>query len=201
MKKTIALTFLAFAAILALTGFLILPDRPAAEALEAPGPYSRPPLSESRQTLVTEAAAREGLTLPASAAPPREYPGTGLKTFSPNDAAQEARNTGKYAVLYFWATWCGNCAFFDANVIPDKRVVESLNSSFAMAPIDYDQSEALVRMFRIRAVPTFIFLDPDGKPVTVLPGAVPADIFTAVLSYVSSGSYKTMDFEKFATDL
>ncbi|MDR1035772.1 MAG: thioredoxin family protein [Deltaproteobacteria bacterium] len=200
MKKTIALTLLAFAAILALTGFLILPDRPAAEAVEASA-GARPPLSDSRQSLVADAAARGGMTLPASAAPPREYPGTGIRTFSPNDAAQEARNTGKYVVLYFWATWCGNCAFFDANVIPDKTVVESLNASFAMAPIDYDQSEAMVKLFRIRAVPTFIFLDPEGKPVTVLPGAVPADVFNAVLSYVSTGSYKTMDFEEYATKL
>jgi thioredoxin-related protein len=139
--------------------------------------------------------------LPASTVAPREYPGTGLKTYTPNDAAREARAAGKYVVLYFWATWCGNCAFFDANVIPDKAVVESLNASFAMAPIDYDQSEEMVRMFRIRAVPTFIFLDPEGKPVTVLPGAVPADVFSAVLSYVSSGSYKNMDFDEYTEKL
>ncbi|MDR1041149.1 MAG: thioredoxin family protein [Deltaproteobacteria bacterium] len=199
MKKPIVLTFLAFAAILALTGFLILPDRPAAEADVASG-TGLPPAS-SREALVTDAAARFDSVLPASEVPPREYPGTGLKTYSPSAAIREARDSGKYVLLYFWATWCGNCSDFDANTLPDKTVVENLNSSFALVPLDYDRSEEMVRLYRIRAVPTFIFIDPEAKPVTVLPGAVPADIFAAVLSYVSTGSYKSMDFEEYATSL
>ncbi|MDR2611560.1 MAG: thioredoxin family protein [Deltaproteobacteria bacterium] len=196
MKKPVTLTVLAFGAILILTGLILLPSRPPAADALATVDAAGPP-AESREALVAAAAP----VLPASAAPPREYPGTGIRTYSPDAAVAEAREHGKYVLLYFWASWCGNCAAFDANVLPDRKVAESLNSSFALVPLDYDRSEEMVRAYRVRAVPTFIFIDPEGTPATVLPGAVPADIFNAVLAYVSTGSYRTMEFDEFALDL
>ncbi|MDR3155388.1 MAG: thioredoxin family protein [Deltaproteobacteria bacterium] len=219
LKNPIVLTALAFGAILLVTGLIMLPSSPPAAEGEAgsasaSASASAPlvggwyqtvaaPPAESREALVSDAAtaATAAAEVPSWDSPPRQYPGTGLKTYSLASAAAESSGTGKYVILYFWASWCGNCRDFDENVLPDKAVVESLNSNFAFVPLDYDSEREMVQMYRIRAVPTFIFIDPQGKPATMLPGALPAEIFNAVLAFVSTGSYKKMDFDEFARNL
>jgi thioredoxin-related protein len=70
---------------------------------------------------------------------------------------------------------------------------------FVFVSIDTDRDKQnLSKKFRIRAVPTFVFLNSKGEPASILPGAVPAEIFVAVLDYISSGSYQTMEFDEYA---
>jgi len=70
----------------------------------------------------------------------------------------------KTPVLYFTATWCGPCKGFNKS-LKDEKVQESLNGA-TIIKIDVDKdkkSEQHARTYDIRAVPTFIKVDNEGK--------------------------------------
>ncbi|MDR2353443.1 MAG: thioredoxin family protein [Deltaproteobacteria bacterium] len=122
-----------------------------------------------------------------------------LNLFSVEEAFGEDADKTKYIILYFWASWCPNCEVFNHAVLPKEEVIQELNTSFKLVPVDCDNDPLKLSVqFRVRAVPTFIFLSPDLEPATVLPGSAPPAVFLQVLKYVSSGSYLNMTFSDFA---
>lgn len=74
-------------------------------------------------------------------------------------------DTHKYSVLKFWATWCGPCKVF-------APVVGKLNDEFESInfySVDVDQVPALARKFKIKTVPTLVFLE-GGEEVNRITG-------------------------------
>ncbi|MDR1546566.1 MAG: thioredoxin family protein [Deltaproteobacteria bacterium] len=123
----------------------------------------------------------------------------GLKTLSFDEAAAEAAAGQKKILVYFWADWCGYCRKFNETVLLEEAVIEALNSSYALVSADLDdKSTGLVKQYRVRSVPTFIFFDTKAEPIFMLPGAIQAELFVWVLDFVSSNAYLDMDFEKYA---
>jgi thioredoxin-related protein len=121
----------------------------------------------------------------------------GLNPLEYEAALERAQAENKLVLLYFWATWCGNCQNFSDNVLSDKAIIDALNENFIFVEIDIDKHKVTAEAYRVRAVPTTIFLESDGKPVSVLPGAVPGQVFTMVLDYMAGGSYKQMEFAEY----
>jgi thioredoxin-related protein len=205
MKKTlvIAVSFAALA--LLIVGFLFLPGDPQAAIggrdektfPDQAKSDSEGATSENIRDLILEYVSQSASTPATPVKVPGQPPSLGTLTIT--EALKVAQAQNKYILIYFWATWCSNCEIFNKHILPDKTVLENLSKSFLFVPIDSDlDPEALSALFKVRAVPTFIFLTPEGIPATVLPGMVPADIFTMVLNYISSGSYEKMEFEDFA---
>ncbi|MDR1608021.1 MAG: thioredoxin fold domain-containing protein [Deltaproteobacteria bacterium] len=123
----------------------------------------------------------------------------GLNAFTYEAALKDATTNKKTILLYFWADWCPSCRHFNNNILPDKNVLKTLNKSYCVVSINTAKDpDGLAKKFQVNAIPAFIFLDAQGEPLTMLPGAVEADIFVLVLDYVSSGSFATMDFEEYA---
>ena len=69
----------------------------------------------------------------------------------------------KLTVLDFNATWCGPCKQF-APVF--HAVAEKYGKSVDFVSIDTDVNPATAQAFRINAIPTVIFLYPNGKTKT-----------------------------------
>ncbi|MDR0549780.1 MAG: thioredoxin family protein [Deltaproteobacteria bacterium] len=115
------------------------------------------------------------------------------------EALKEAAKNNKTILVYFWADWCPSCQYFNSTVAPNPEVQKSLRESFTVVTINTSQeTHELTDRFEIRAIPAFVFLNSQGQPITMLPGAVEPQIFILVLKYLSSGSYATMEFEDFA---
>ncbi len=87
----------------------------------------------------------------------------------------ESINSGKPAVIDFWAEWCGPCRMVSpiidelANEYEGRVVIGKVN-------VDDDGSEDIVGMFGIRNIPTILFFK-NGELVDKVVGATTKDIF------------------------
>jgi thiol:disulfide interchange protein DsbD len=132
--------------------------------------------------------AAEGMALPQ-----------GLVSLRYKEALTAASQGQKSILIYFWADWCPSCRNFNSATLPNPAVKKTINDSFALISVNTAEDlDGLAKDFQIRAIPAFVFLDSEGEPITMLPGAVDAEIFVLVLNYISSGSYASMEFEDFA---
>jgi thiol:disulfide interchange protein DsbD len=122
---------------------------------------------------------------------------SGLLLTETQEALERAKTSDKLTLLYFWADWCTNCEYFSQNVLTLPDIIKSLNQDFFLVSIDIDKDPQPARDYKVRVVPTLVFLNGQGLPVSVLPGAVPGDVFSLVLSYMTSGSYADMEFDEF----
>ena len=71
---------------------------------------------------------------------------------------KEIINSGKPAVVDFWAEWCGPCRMVGP-------IVEELaEEGYAVGKVDVDQNMALAQQFRVVSIPTLILFK-DGAEV------------------------------------
>ncbi len=78
-------------------------------------------------------------------------------------------SNGKPSIVDFTATWCGPCQRM-------KPVFHSLakefNDKYNFISIDIDENQELANKYQIQAVPTFVFLDADGKEGNRITGMI-----------------------------
>lgn len=108
-----------------------------------------------------------------------------------------AGKEGKSIFLYFHAAWCGYCTKLKKETFTDDRVKAYLNDNFVSIGVDTDKREKLARQWGVRGLPTLWFLEADGTKINNLPGFVDADQLIAILQYIHTQSYKTMNFQEY----
>ena len=85
----------------------------------------------------------------------------------------EIVNSGKPAVIDFWATWCGPCK----RVAP---IIEELAAEYdgrvIVGKVDVEEQDDQAFKFGIRNIPTVLFLK-DGKVVDKIVGATTKDAY------------------------
>jgi thioredoxin-related protein len=117
-------------------------------------------------------------------------------------ALEAAKAQDKLIFMDCYTTWCGPCKAMSRNVFPDEKVGAFFNANFINVKMDMEKGEGkgLARKFQIRAYPTLIFVDGDGKVVHKDMGAKPVDRFlklgkAAVKKFDKSIEY-TAQYEK-----
>lgn len=75
-----------------------------------------------------------------------------------------ARETGKPAMLYFTADWCGPCVELKKYVFSNKRVVEA-STRLVNIYIDADKSFETLSVYKVRGIPAIFFLNPNGEVI------------------------------------
>ncbi|MEE9218539.1 MAG: cytochrome c biogenesis protein CcdA [Acidobacteriota bacterium] len=98
-------------------------------------------------------------------------PGVQWQAYTP-EAVQAARQAGQPVIIDFYADWCLPCKELDRFTFSDPRVIEAAES-FVTLKVDLTQFssppvEALRRQYDVRAVPTILFLDTQGREPTHL---------------------------------
>ena len=156
-------------------------------------PSESPPPSKGRRpesgfplgvsVAILTAAALAFLASAASAAP-------ALKFMGLEEALAKSKTEGKFTVLYFWTKTCPYCRYLDQEVLTDPEVVADLNRDFVMVSLDKDREKRLSSRFRV-------FINSEGEPAAILPGAAEPLLFRLFLGFVATNSYLTMDFEEF----
>jgi thioredoxin-related protein len=105
-----------------------------------------------------------------------------------DEGAKVARDTGKPMFLYFWAIWCKYCEKFHTEVYPDPEVSRYLKEEFVLVAVDLDENKEDAQRFGVQFPPHLIFLSPEGKIITRIPGFVQKDVLLSVMQKVVGGS-------------
>ncbi|ASZ11941.1 thioredoxin family protein [Chitinophaga pendula] len=93
-----------------------------------------------------------------------------------NAALEQARKTGRYILVDAYAVWCGPCKVLKQTTFTDKAAADFFNTQFINVAIDVEKGEgpALTARWKIKALPTLLIFDPQGKQVAESIGYIDA---------------------------
>jgi thioredoxin-related protein len=94
----------------------------------------------------------------------------------------KAADQDKIIFVDAYADWCGPCKMMDKNVFSNTSVGEYYNETFLNVKIDMEKGEGpgLARKYKVRAYPSFLFVDSNGELVHRGIGYQPVDQFLAL---------------------
>jgi thioredoxin-related protein len=126
-----------------------------------------------------------------------------------DEAVERAKAENKKLLVDVYTDWCGWCKKMDKEVYANVTVGSILTRHFVLAKLNaegpkeitYKGTKLTQRRFAaavgVTGYPSTIFLEPDAKPITLLPGFVPAPRFVTILRYIGENHYKTVSFEEY----
>lgn len=94
-------------------------------------------------------------------------------------ALAKAKKENKKLMVDCYTLWCGPCRFMATNVFPNDTLGAYMNEHFVCMKLDMEHGEGPERnkTFLVKAYPTFIFFDADGKEMNRFEGMVMQDEF------------------------
>lgn len=106
-------------------------------------------------------------------------------TFNKKDwetVLKESKKTQKPIFLDAYTTWCGPCKKMDKRVFKNQTVGEFYNTNFINIKMDMEKGIGiqLAKKYRIRAYPTFLYLDEKGEILHKVAGYHNEEKFIAV---------------------
>lgn len=94
-------------------------------------------------------------------------------------ALAKAKQENKKLMVDCYTLWCGPCRHMAKNVFPDENLGKFMNEHFVCMQLDMEHGEGPERnkTFKVKAYPTFIFFDADGKEMNRFEGMAMQDEF------------------------
>jgi thioredoxin-related protein len=77
----------------------------------------------------------------------------------------QAKAEQKLLFVNYYASWCGSCKWMETQVFTDSAVAAFYNKNFINVQVNTEQDEGhqLAQTYAVRAYPTMLYLDGDGK--------------------------------------
>lgn len=106
-------------------------------------------------------------------APSISSEGINFQDISFQAALKKAKKEKKLIFVDAYAEWCGPCKWMEANTFREKEVGDAFNKKFINLKIDMEKGEGpeLARKYNVRAYPTLMLINGDGKVVKRILGA------------------------------
>lgn len=132
-----------------------------------------------------------------------------LKWTNFTDGMKEASATNKKVLIDVYTDWCGWCKKMESDTYSDKDIRDYLMQNYVLVKLNAESDsketysgesmtqEEIAAAFRINGYPSTVFLNPDGQPITVLPGYLKPAEFMQVLKYIGEDIYKKMEFKDY----
>jgi thioredoxin-related protein len=128
-----------------------------------------------------------------------------------NEGISLAKREGKPVVIDFYTSWCKWCKVMDEKTFSRPEIARYLGEHFISIRINAESRRErlsydgktytpveLTRHFGVRGFPSLVYLDGEGKFITLVPGFVPPETFLPMLKYIHKECYKQqMTFEEF----
>ncbi len=114
------------------------------------------------------------------------------------EALAEAKAQDKLIFMDCFTTWCGPCKMMARDVFPQESVGAYFNKNFINVKMDMEKGEGkiLARQYSVRAYPTLLFIDGDGKMVHSDRGAKPAGPFLGLGKAAMKKFDKSIEYAK-----
>ena len=137
---------------------------------------------------------------------------TGSKIYSMEEAQSLAKQHGKKVLVEVYAVWCGYCRKMAAETHPAEIVKTAVDDLFFMVRIDAESDRQVIfngetmteselaAAFGVSSFPTTVFVDTNGDPLGFQPGFMDAPMYSNLLSYVGTESFKTSTFEEYVNN-
>ena len=90
-------------------------------------------------------------------------------TITTGNFEELVKNSGKIALVDFWAAWCGPCRMVGPVV---EEIATEMGETAVIGKVDVDAEGDLAMEFGIRNIPTLLFFK-DGQVVSNKFGAAP----------------------------
>jgi len=137
------------------------------------------------------------LLLPALAPAADEDEASGIRWRDYETGLAEAKESGKLVMIDFHADWCKYCKKMDKETFSHADVIARVEAAYVPVSVDTQRDKATAAKYGVKSLPTMWFLESDGKPITQLPGFLPAADFGKVLDFISTRSFESMSFQDF----
>ena len=121
-----------------------------------------------------------------------------------------AKEQHKKVLVDVYTDWCGWCKKMDSDVYTDSKVIKTLAAKFVLVKLNAESNSKHVQYqgkqfteaqfaqaVGVSGYPSTLFFDSAGKPITLLPGFVPADKFVPILTYIGDDHYLKVSFEQY----
>ena len=86
-------------------------------------------------------------------------------------------DSGKVAVVDFWAEWCGPCKAIGPMI---EEISKEYEGKVLIYKVNTDVEEELSAVFGIQSIPTLLFIDANGNPM-MQAGAHPKHVLKKVI--------------------
>lgn len=99
--------------------------------------------------------------------------GIKFKNITLEEAKSEAKKNDQLIFIDAYASWCGPCKKMAATSFKNEEVGEIFNDKFINLKIDCEKDADgpdLARLYKVRAYPTLLIIDGDGKLIKEVVG-------------------------------
>lgn len=113
---------------------------------------------------------------------------------------QKAGSNGRKYFIYFYSEHCGYCKRLESKAFTDEAVVDYINANYTPVRVNITTETKLASRFGIQGVPDLRFLSPKGENIARWPGYIEGERLLILLRYISTDSYKSMNFIDFVKE-
>lgn len=131
-----------------------------------------------------------GLACAFTPASKDEEVGIKFEQITYKEALAKAKKENKFIFIDCYTSWCGPCKRMAATSFKDAKVGEVYNSQFINLKMEMEkdaEGPELARLYKVKAYPTLLIVNGDGKVVKEVLGMQTVD---GLLSFAESATMK-----------